>query len=124
MTDTTDKAHLRASERIKTDEPAAVLFPNGRTRIPCRVSDRSEGGVQLKISASAQLPDEFILVQEDPDHRTICRIAWRIGSRLGCEFIDEFSEDEDRTGWVMPVRAAENKGVIRSRVLKRPLMIS
>ncbi len=115
---------MRKFERIKTDEAAIILFPDGHTRMSCRLVDRSEGGVQLRIGASAQLPKEFILLIGKPERRHVCRIVRRIGSRAGCQFISQLSEEALNSDWVYPVDAEPTKGVIKSRLLKRPLIVS
>ena len=115
---------MRKFERIKTDEAAIILFPDGHTRMSCRLVDRSEGGVQLRIGASVQLPKEFILLIGKPERRHVCRIVRRIGSRAGCQFISQLSEEALNSDWVYPVDAEPTKGVIKSRLLKRPLIVS
>ena len=117
-------AELRKWVRVKTDETVTVMFPNQRTRVPCRMVDRSEGGVQLRISGSARLPNEFYLLIGPDETRHVCRIAWRIGSRAGCQFIDQFSNWGKGDKGPCLVEADSAKGVIKSRLLKRPLIIS
>lgn len=118
------KVEQRASQRIETNEAAAILFPNGRTRITCRVLNRSEGGILLKVGASARLPQEFILLSGTSEIRTVCRIAWRIGSQTGCEFISRLPGQSHNGEWILPVEPERCKKIIKSRVLKRPLIIS
>ena len=117
-------AERRASERVETDEAATIQFPNGNTRLPCRIVNRSEGGVLLKVGASARLPNEFILLSGSPETRNVCRIAWRIGSQAGCEFLKELPDQAHNGQWIMPVGPERCEKVINSRLLKRPLIIS
>ncbi len=119
-----DEPEWRTSERTEADEAATILFPISETRVPCRLLNRSESGVLLKISASARLPAEFILLAGVPETRTMCRIAWRVGSQAGCEFISQFSGQGDNEEGIQPAEPEHTKMVIKSRVLKRPLIVS
>lgn len=123
MTDTPEVPERRASVRAIVDDNVTVLFPNGTTRVSCRLIDRSEGGVSIRVSASAPLPPEFILLTGPEETRTICRIAWRIGSQAGLEFIEAFTEEADKADWALPITAERAEKVVRSRLLKRPLII-
>lgn len=120
----TDEANRRSSERLEADEAATILFPNGRARVPCRVINYSDGGVLLRISASARLPNEFVLLTGVSENRRVCRVAWRIGSQTGCEFVNQFSSQGKDGDWVLPIAPERAQKVIKSRVLKRPLIIS
>lgn len=124
MTDTTQTPERRASERAVSDETVTILFPNGQTRVSCRLLDRSTGGVSIRVSASAPLPPEFILLTGPNETRSVCRIAWRIGSQAGLEFIEAFTEASDTADWALPITAERAEKVVTSRLLKRPLIIN
>lgn len=124
MTQELHESELRASKRGETDEAAVIFFPNGPTRVSCRLLNRSEGGVLLEVGTSAQFPSEFILIAGTPETRVMCRLAWRIGSRVGCEFISRFSTEEESSDWVLPVVTEPREMLINSSVLKRALIIS
>lgn len=124
MTNTTHTPERRASERAVSDENVTILFPNGSTRVSCRLIDRSDGGVSIRVSASAPLPPEFILLTDPNETRSICRIAWRIGSQAGLEFIEAFTEASDKADWALPITAERAEKVVTSRLLKRPLIIN
>jgi hypothetical protein len=124
MSNTYDGPERRKHERVETDEPATIVFPNGRTSIECRVLDKSEGGMLLKIDAFVRLPAEFTLLSGDPEVCSICRVAWRIGSRTGCEFLHQFVDDSPGRRHVLPVESTFDEQVIQSRLLKHPLIVS
>ena len=124
MTDCPKIPERRASDRATSDENVTVVFPNGRTRISCRLIDRSAGGVSIRVSTSAHLPQEFIILTGPNETRSICRIAWRIGSQAGLEFIEAFTADADKADWALPITAERAEKVVRSRLLKRPLIIN
>ncbi len=124
MTDTPDRPERRAFERARCDETATILFPNGRTRVPCRVVDRSAGGVSIRVSGSARLPEEFILLTGPAETRNVVRIAWRMGSQAGLEFIEAFTEEADKADWALPITNERAERVVKSRLLKRPLIIN
>ncbi|NNE23506.1 MAG: hypothetical protein HKN11_12935 [Rhizobiales bacterium] len=113
------KSHNRKSERVSSDEDAVILLADGRTRHPCKIIDRSEGGVQIKIDRSAELSQEFWLIAGTPQAQTICSLAWRVGSRAGCAFVAHFGNRND--GGAAPGQSGQD--AIRSRLLKRPLII-
>ena len=124
MTDASNAPERRAHERAVSDENVTILYPNGRTRVPCRLLDRSVGGVSIRVSASAHLPPEFILLTGPQQTRSVCRIAWRIGSQAGLEFIEAFTEVSDKADWALPITAERAEKMVKSRLLKRPLIIS
>lgn len=124
MTQNYDGADRREFERTETDEDGIIVFPDGHTRLPCQLLNRSEGGVLLKINASEKLPGEFTLISGDPETHMVCRIAWRIGSRTGCEFICQLAELGVGNDFVLPVQSESKETVIESRLLRHPLIIS
>ena len=124
MANTYDGPDRRKHERVETDESATIVFPNGKTTIECRILNRSEGGMLLKVDAIIRLPAEFTLLTGDPVVCSICRIAWRIGSRTGCEFLHQFIDDSPDGNHVLPVESRFDERVIESRLLKHPLIIS
>ena len=124
MTVIYDGPERRTSERVPTDEPATIIYPNGYTKLQCRIKNRSDGGVLLQVDASANLPGEFTLITGDPEISTVCRIAWRIGSRTGCELIAEFTEVSPGQSHTLPVSSEQPEKMIHSRLLKHPLIVS
>ena len=100
-----------------------IVFPNGKTRLPCRLLNRSEGGVLLKIGASENLPTEFTLISGEPEVCTVYRIAWRIGCRVGCELICQIADDCVDQDYVLPLASEHSETLIDSPVLKHPLII-
>ena len=74
------------------------MWPDGRTRVPCKIIDRSEGGVQILVDRTVELPEEFRIVTGTPQVHAICRVAWRVGSHTGCEFIAQFCDDDPDGG--------------------------
>ncbi|NNE23507.1 MAG: hypothetical protein HKN11_12940, partial [Rhizobiales bacterium] len=75
-------------------EDAVILLADGRTRHPCKIIDRSEGGVQILVDRTVQLPDEFRIVTGTPKVHAVCHVAWRVGSHVGCEIIAQFCDDD------------------------------
>lgn len=124
MTQAYDGADRRKFERTETDETGIIVLPDGNTRLPCQLLNRSEGGVLLKIGASEHLPGEFTLLSGDPETQVVCRIAWRVGSRTGCEFLCQPAEKGIDNDYVLPVQSECKETVIESRVLRHPLIVS
>lgn len=112
-------SHSRKTPRVTSNEDAVVVLADDHTRVPCMIIDRSEGGAQIKISRSVELPDEFRLVMGEPEVQAVCRIAWRVGSRVGCAFIAQ-SCDQGAGDEAAP---EGDQKPIKSRLLKRPLII-
>ena len=115
------KSHSRKSPRVASNEDAVILLADGRTRLPCKIIDRSEGGAQIKIDRSVELSEEFWLIAGTPPVQTICSIAWRVGSRAGCAFVAHFGNHND--GEAAPGQSGQDPNAVRSRLLKRPLII-
>lgn len=124
MTKVYDGPERRAFERTETDEAGTVVFPNGKTRVPCRVLNRSEGGVLLKIDAYERLPADFTLIFGEPETAMVCRIAWRIGCRVGCEFICQIADIGADQDYILPVASEHAGTLIDSPVLRHPLIVS
>ena len=123
MTKVYDVPERRAYERTATDEAGTIVFPNGKTRVPCRLLNRSEGGVLLKIGASENIPADFTLISGEPETGIVCRVAWRIGSRVGCEFICLIADIGVDQDYILPVASEHAETLIDSPVLRHPLII-
>ncbi len=124
MTQVYDGPERRAFERTETDEAGVIVFPDGKTSLPCQLLNRSEGGVLLKVDASVKLPAEFTLVSGEPECRVLCRIAWRIGSRTGCEFLCQLTDVGLDKDYILPIASESREMIIESPVLKHPLIVT
>jgi hypothetical protein len=90
----------RAFGRRKTALAAWAKIP-GRSPLPCRVTDLSEGGAQLAFHVEPDLPDRFDL-EIDTDATVYACVLRRFeGGEAGVEFVAEAEEKKD------PVRALE-----------------
>jgi hypothetical protein len=53
-------------------------------KIKCTIRSLSLSGASLESMSTIDLPDQFILVDENKKHR--CAVVWRKGQRIGVAF--------------------------------------
>ncbi len=76
----------RLINRISTAQPAAILLNEGRTVVPCTITDFSGDGAGLKVPSSSILPDAFDLRVESANITYRVQLCWRSEDRVGVAF--------------------------------------
>jgi hypothetical protein len=79
-------ANRRRSERHLCGGPAKLHLGLGTFPRSCTVVDISDGGVRM-VAENVSIPPEFTIELQDGSVRR-CRLAWKIESEFGGEFID------------------------------------
>ncbi len=79
-------ADKRRWTRIK---PAGLMQRGGKlllgdTLIECRIVDLSAGGACIELLRACTLPKHFEFI--NGRSRTVCRVAWTRGNRVGLEY--------------------------------------
>ena len=82
-------ADRRQAPRVETDGRYTMrLDPaDGRQPIACSLLDFSVTGVRLELPEDVTLPDKVQILIGELSHN--CRIAWRKGTTIGVDFVDE-----------------------------------
>lgn len=78
----------RESKRRIFRHTAMIL--NGDKSIfgPCTMLDVSANGAKIKLQVKDELPDEFILLlSKGGEVSRRCKVAWRIGTEVGVQFV-------------------------------------
>ncbi len=71
----------RSAARNRILRPATIEF--GGSAIPCMVRNISGAGAMLDVATTADVPELFTLTVKADGHRTLCRLVWRNGKRIG-----------------------------------------
>jgi hypothetical protein len=79
----------RKSERHSCQGAAKIQFGAGSLPRDCTITDVSDGGVRI-VAENLDVPAEFTLILATGRPR-LCRLAWRIGSEFGAQFIDHLA---------------------------------
>jgi PilZ domain len=78
----------RAHVREKVDIAADLIHDARRhTIIPCRIVDRSEGGIKIEMPAAFPLPDRVFLQMEECEERYEYQKRWQNGEQAGLMFV-------------------------------------
>lgn len=85
----------RWARRKTRNAPATIIYPGITTPVPCIVRDTSSTGAMLEMVRDRFNPEGSTRIVEEEFTLTItldrtsvnCRVAWRVGSRLGIRFL-------------------------------------
>jgi hypothetical protein len=77
----------RKHARVATYKTANIFFGRNVRGIPCFVMDISEGGAGLHVASMAGVPDTFDLLIHGEAERRPCKVAWKMGKRVGVSFL-------------------------------------
>lgn len=78
----------RKAPRSKVGSKAWIRLDGGFSVRPCTLVDMSSTGVQLRIDTPGMVTDPFDLVMSrDTGAHRRCRVKWRIGERIGAQFL-------------------------------------
>jgi hypothetical protein len=79
----------RASIRFPSQLEGWIVGKPPHEPIQCTVSDLSDGGARLTVSAPVDIPLEFEL--KIPDHGAVAwvKLIWASGDQYGVEFTDQ-----------------------------------
>lgn len=75
----------RRYARVYADSEGVILARNSAA-IPCRLSDRSEGGVRLKVHSVLGIPSSFRVELPATGEVLTLRAAWRKPGEIGAQF--------------------------------------
>jgi hypothetical protein len=78
--------NARVINRISAAQPAAILLNDGRTVVPCTITDFSGDGAGLKVPKDSVLPDAFDLHMQSADITYRVQLCWRSEDRVGVAF--------------------------------------
>ena len=93
----------RHSQRHAMRGLAKIRYSGSTLPRDAWVTDVSDGGVRLFVEGY-EVPEQFTLVLDNARPRE-CRVVWRLGHEVGCEFTD--GRDFDFAGAVM--RSSQKK---------------
>ena len=80
---------LRKKRRRQFHYKATVLVDEKGTRLPCSLTDVSEGGARILLESDCDLPERFVLLlTESGEAWRRCRVIWRRGKTVGVAFPD------------------------------------
>jgi hypothetical protein len=82
----------RQSNRHTMRGLAKIRYAGSTLPRECWVTDISDGGVRLFVEGF-EVPDQFTLVFDTDIRPRECRVVWRLGHELGCEFTDGRQHD-------------------------------
>jgi hypothetical protein len=79
----------RSSPRKKVDIAARLIVPAARyTIVPCRIVDRSDGGVKVVMHVSFPLPCKLFLLGDESEDLYECERRWQNETEVGLKLID------------------------------------
>ena len=79
----------RKHARVATYKTATIFFGRNIRGISCFLMDISEGGAGLHVANVAGIPDTFeLLIHGETDKRP-CKVAWKMGKRVGVSFLTD-----------------------------------
>lgn len=86
-------AGVRQNERREFDRKSAYIgahavIANSDMTVDCTILDVSESGAQLKINELDKEIARFKLFVPKTDHMHECQVVWRVGKRLGVNFLN------------------------------------
>lgn len=76
----------RNSVRVLCDHEGIILA-GGCQRTPCRVADRSEGGVRLTLHSVLGIPDRFRVEMRVTGEVLELEARWRAPGQIGARFV-------------------------------------
>jgi hypothetical protein len=76
----------RNSVRVPCDHEGIILA-GGCQRTPCRVADRSEGGVRLTLHSVLGIPDRFRVEMRATGEVLELEARWRGPGQIGARFV-------------------------------------
>jgi hypothetical protein len=68
---------------LKTGKISALYLASD---IDCAILDISEGGARLLVPFGAKVPASFDLTLDPGQDRYVCKVVWRVSSKLGVSF--------------------------------------
>ena len=78
----------RRAHRHPVLKHARIILGHGAPDSICSIRNITVNGAELSVGADQTIPDIFMLFIRIDDRAYKCRIRWRIGTRLGVEFLE------------------------------------
>lgn len=113
----------RNAPRHECDVAAIISDRKGQVLAACRIKDISDSGARIKLNAPIELPPEFVIVDSDSSIRCICETRWRIDNQMGLQFRKAFSAEQVTNFGAQPSLPTTEPKQIKSKVLKRPIVV-
>ena len=112
----------RKHARVSTYKTANIFFGRNFRGIACFVMDLSEGGAGLHVGSMAGIPDTFELLIHGESERRPCKVAWKMGKRVGVAFLTDGQSAEAKAKLLEskrkhPRRPVSDRGKI---IISRP----
>jgi hypothetical protein len=83
------RVHLRFKRDIRRRRHQSAWIRLRGSQIECRVTNLSQGGVQIVVDRDTELPDRFaLLLVPNIPNKKFCEVIWRKGNAMGLKFID------------------------------------
>ena len=76
----------RLEPRIPDSRAGKITLDDG-TIIDCVLVNRSASGVCIEVDSPSRVAGFFTLAVDNSDLKRDCRVAWRLGKRLGLTFL-------------------------------------
>jgi hypothetical protein len=112
----------RKHARVTTYKTANIFIGRNVRGVACFVMDISEGGAGLHVASMAGVPDTFELLVHGESERRPCKVAWKMGKRVGVSFLAVGQSADAKTKSMEskrkhPRRSVSDRGKI---VINRP----
>jgi hypothetical protein len=66
--------------------PATLVYGGGDMTLRCTIRNCSDGGARVHVPYGAAIDRELYLIHPRDGSAYWCRVAWRLGQRVGLEF--------------------------------------
>lgn len=93
MTIRDKRAASRRRVRFRSGKLAA---PDGKFLSDCQIYDRSPEGARLRLEASAAIPEDALLFDDERNSLSAVAVAWRRANELGIRFMMELDTPASR----------------------------
>jgi hypothetical protein len=87
------RAASRRRVRFRSGKLAA---PDGKFLSDCQIYDRSAEGARLRLEASAAIPEDALLFDDERNSLSAVAVAWRRANELGIRFMMELDTPASR----------------------------
>lgn len=73
-----------------------LATPDGKFLSDCQIYDRSSEGARLRLEASASIPEDALLFDDEKNSLSAVAVAWRRSNELGIRFMMELDTPVSR----------------------------
>src|ERR1700704_4829661 len=101
----------RKHARVSTYKTATIFFGRNIRGISCFLMDISEGGAGLHVGSMAGIPDTFELLIHGETGKRPCKVAWKMGKRVGVWLLTDNHPAEAKAKLLKPKRKPPRRSV-------------